>query len=107
MKDLFFSFFWAAICAWIATWLLIKADMKWGLSSEWVFPTIIDFLCQYNIPVKKFTFCTLTLLFLITGLHKLIGNGIRILIGIVGFILFVSVVVFGVFLFLSWLAAVL
>lgn len=107
MKDFFLSLFWAAICAFAATWLLIQANAKWEWSSMWIFPAVIDFLHQYNIPVKAFIFCSLLFTFLVTGLHKLIGNGVRILIGIAGFLLLVVVVLFVGFYFISWLISML
>lgn len=107
MRDFFFSLFWATICAFVATWLLLKADESYAFSAEWIFPTVIEFLHNNNIPVKSFVCVFFILLFLLTGLHKLVGHGIRILIGIVGVILIVLVAVFVIFTFLSWMASLL
>lgn len=104
MKDGFLSLFWAAVCAGLATWYIVEQDAKYHfLSQWWIFPTLSDILKEYQIPMEVFIFSSLTLLFLITGLHKLIGNGIRILIGIAGFITLVCLVVLGALIVLSLL----
>lgn len=73
----------------------------------WIFPALVEFLNQYNIPIQNFIFCSLVFLFMVTDIHKLIGHGIRLLIGIAGVILVIAAVVFVMYLFLAWLVSLL
>jgi hypothetical protein len=113
MKDNFLSLLWAAICAGLATWYIVEQDAKYGFLSahgteygflsEYVLPTVNEILQKYEIPMPAFIFTFLLLLLLLTGLHKLIGNGIRLALGVAGFITLVCLAVIGALIVLSML----
>ena len=94
MKEGIFSFIWAGICALLSVWLVLYVDAKIGFSNDYFFPTIV---------VRKVLFFALYLVYWLTGVHKLFGNGILALIGWTALLVIAAVVIVAGYWFVSWL----
>ncbi|MBO5037881.1 MAG: hypothetical protein J6C85_00275 [Alphaproteobacteria bacterium] len=107
MKDLkegVFSFIWAAICAWITVWVLVYLNSKLGYIDDFCFPAIVNFFHGHGFGVRKVFFFVFFLVYWLTGIHKLFGNILLMLIGWGALIFIVVLVVFLGFHFLRWIA---
>lgn len=107
MKEGIFSFIWAGICALLSVLLLVYLDGKLHFSSDYFFPQIVDTIHNYGLSVRKVLFFTLYLLYWLTGIHKLFGNGLLSLIGWTVLIVIIGVVLVAGYWFVTWLATFL
>ncbi len=107
MKTFIFSFIWAGICALLSVWLLLYVDAKLNFTEDYFFPWIIDTIHGWGWSVRKITFFALYLVYMITGLHKLFGNGILALIGVVALAIIAILVIAGGYWFVSWLVTLI
>lgn len=103
MKQGIFSFIWAGICALLSVLLLVYLDSKLNFSDDYFFPTIVDAIHSYGLSVRKVLFFSLYLLYWLTGIHKLFGNGILALIGWTALLVIICVVVVFGYWFVTWL----
>lgn len=104
MKESIFSFIWAGICALLSVLLLVYLDSKLNFSDDYFFPTIVDAIHGWGLSVRKVLFFSLYLLYWLTGIHKLFGNGILALIGWVTLLIIIAVVIVAGYWFVTWLA---
>lgn len=91
MKEVAFSVIWAAICAWVCTQLLVWIDL-----TRFSFVAgIANQISQWGFSPKIVCFFAFGILFLVTGIHKLVGTALRVVLGwagvIVGFVLAIVV----------------
>ncbi len=107
MKNFIFGFIWAAICAWMAVWLVGYLNAKTGFLQDFCFPAIINYVNGFGISVKTVLFLTLFLIFWATGMHKFVGRWLLTLIGVIALIIVAGVLLLGGYLFLSWLISLL
>lgn len=108
MKEFIFSVVWAAMCSWaIVHWGLIPLNNEFHLTSAWFFPDVTDFVHDLGLSMRQFCFYAFFVFFILTGLHKLLGIGLRYLIGIVGLLLLIWLVVSIGAIFLGWMAGTL
>ena len=103
MKNFCFTIIWAALCAWVITWILIQVDNKVGFTEMYFFPEIKTFI-QNFISVKKFVFFFIFGFFLLTGINQIIGKAALWLIGVIGFVAIACLIIMIGWWFLSTLA---
>ena len=103
MKEGLFSFIWAGICALLSVWLVLYVDAKIGFSNDYFFPTIVDAIHDFGWSGRKVLFFALYLVYWITGVHKLFGNGLLALIGGTAFLVIAAVIIVAGYWFVSWL----
>ncbi len=102
-----FRFIWAAICAWILVWFIGYIDAKTDFLEELFFPNVIDFIHGFGLSAKKVLFFALFLFLWLTGLHKYIGRGIFLLLGIIFWIIIIGLILLGGYWFLTWISGTL
>ncbi len=107
MKESIFSFIWAGICALLSVWLILYVDAKINFSSDYFFPQIVDTIHGWGMSVRKVLFFTLYLLYWLTGIHKLFGNGILALIGWTVLLVIICIVLVAGYWFVTWLVTFL
>lgn len=107
MKESIFSFIWAGICALLSVWLILYVDAKLNFSDDYFFPTIVDAIHSWGLSVRKVLFFSLYLLYWLTGIHKLFGNGLLSLIGWVTLLIIIAVVIVAGYWFVTWLVTFL
>jgi hypothetical protein len=107
MKDHIFSLIWAAICAWLFTKALIWADSQFGFAAMPVFAWVVNLLHDWGLSVKKVVFFGFLTLFLVTGIHKLLGLWLGKLIGWAALIVIVIVICVVGWHFLTWIVSTL
>lgn len=107
MQEHIFYFLWAAICAWIFTKILIWTNDQIGLSVMPGFVWAVDLVHGWGLSIKKMVFFALLVLFLLTGIHKLLGNWLGVLIGWVILIIVVIIVCVVGWHFLTWIVSTL
>lgn len=107
MKEGIFSFIWAGICALLSVWLILYVDAKLNFSSDYFFPAIVDAIHDWGMSVRKVLFFSLYLLYWLTGIHKLFGNGILALIGWVTLLVIICVLIVAGYWFVTWLVTFL
>ena len=107
MKEGIFSFIWAGICALLSVWLILYVDAKLNFSSDYFFPAIVDTIHGWGLSVRKVLFFTLYLLYWLTGIHKLFGNGILALIGWTVLLVIICIVLVAGYWFVTWLVTFL
>ncbi|MBQ8751235.1 MAG: hypothetical protein IJZ30_06350 [Alphaproteobacteria bacterium] len=104
MKEKFFSIIWAALCAWILTYVLLKLDARYNIADMYFFPSVVNFIHGFNIPVRKVFFFLFSGIFLLTGLHKGAGKILLAIIGVFALLVIVALVVMIGWWFISLLA---
>lgn len=104
LREGIFSFIWAAICAWITIWVLVYLNSKLGYIDDWFFPAIVNFIHGSGFAVKKVFFFVFFLIYWLTGVHKLFGNVLLMLIGWTALIIIVALIVYFGFIFLRWIS---
>ena len=107
MKEKIFSFIWAGICALLSVWLLVYLDAKIGFTEDYFFPVIVDTIHGWGWSVRRVLFFSLFLVYWLTGLHKLFGNWMLTIIGLVAFLIIAALVIIGGCWFIGWLASFL
>ena len=103
MKEKFFSIIWAALCAWIITYVLLKIDASYNISDMYFFPSVFSFI-QGFCSVRKLVFFLLTIIFVISGIHKGVGKILLFIIGVVALVVIVALVIMVAWWFFDLLA---
>lgn len=105
MKEKIFEAVWAALCAWLTVWLLLKLNAVIGISE--FLSTPCGWVHSLGLSVRKVLFGFFFLLYWATGMNKIVGHIILILIGIITVIIVGSIIIYFGYHFLAWLAGTL
>ena len=105
MKEKIFEAVWAALCAWLTVWLLLKLNAVFDLSE--FLSTPFGWIHSHGLSVRKVLFVFFFLLYWVTGKNKIFGHIILIVIGVVTVIIVGLFIVYFGYHFLSWLAGTL
>ena len=104
MKNTIFSIIWAALCAWILTYVLLKLDARYNIADVYFFPSVVNFIHGFDVPVRKVIFFLFFGVFLLTGLHKGAGKILLAIIGVVALLVIVALFIMIGWWFISLLA---
>lgn len=106
MKEKIFEAVWAALCAWLTVWLLLKLNAATDLS-EGIFSAFCGFIHSFGWSVRKVLFIFFFLLYWATGMNKIFGHIILIAIGVITIVFVGSIILYFGYYFLVWLAGTL
>jgi len=104
MKEKIFSIIWAALCAWVLTYILLKLDARYNITDMYFLPSMINFIHGFDISVRKVIFFFIFGVFAMSGAHKGIGKILLTIIGVVALLVIVALVVMIAWWFFSLLA---
>ena len=106
-KNLVFSLLWAMICSWLTLRLFIFLEAHFHFSQIAFAPKIIDFIHGYGFSVKKVLFVLITIVYLLTGVHRLFGGLLKYLLGFMYIAFFAAIGIAVIYYVFIWLTGCL
>lgn len=106
MKNFIFNLVWSGFLAWCLTKFMIMVELKTGFGDMFCFPEIIAFIHGLDLSVKMLFFLSSTIV-LMLGIAKWLGNALLVAIGIMMWIVLISLGLFLVYHIANWVVGTL